>query len=332
VNTRLLIDALVQQTTILIARLSTAAGIRAPLAHVADQVFLELSREIEAQGIGRKVAADMFGLALRTYQKKVRRITESATDRDRTLWQAVIEHLASRGSASRRDIMKAFDRDDPMAVGSVLSDLVSSGLLYRTGVGDGSVFGVTAERDLSTTLSEQQREGVLPIVWVVVFRSGGIRRQELLHRLNLPADLLDEALEILCAQGQLAREAVGDDDPRYSADTFLVPVGAEQGWEAAVLDHFQAVARAIACKVERGRTQSASDDVVGGATLSFHLHAQHPHRPAVLDQLRRVRAEVNQLWDTVQEYNELHPIPEESREEVSFYFGQSVTLAAEDAP
>src|SRR5690606_37271155 len=58
-NTKLLIDAIMHQTTVLIAQLSTAAGIRAPLAHVADQVFVELAREIEAQGVSRKVAADM---------------------------------------------------------------------------------------------------------------------------------------------------------------------------------------------------------------------------------------------------------------------------------
>jgi hypothetical protein len=76
-NSRLLIDAIVQQTTVLIAQLSTAAGIRAPLAHIADQVFLELSREIERQGVSRKVAADMFGLALRGYQKRV--VTDQGT-------------------------------------------------------------------------------------------------------------------------------------------------------------------------------------------------------------------------------------------------------------
>ena len=50
-QSKLLVDAIVQQTTVLIAQLSTAAGIRAPLAHIADQVFLELSREIERQGV-----------------------------------------------------------------------------------------------------------------------------------------------------------------------------------------------------------------------------------------------------------------------------------------
>src|SRR5690349_23246652 len=103
VNTKLLIDAIVRQTTVLIAQLSTAAGIRAPLAHIADQVFLELSREIEAQGVSRKVAADMFGLAIRSYQKKVQRVTESVSVRDRTLWQGVLDHLTERGSTSRRE-------------------------------------------------------------------------------------------------------------------------------------------------------------------------------------------------------------------------------------
>ena len=59
-----LIDSIVRQTTVLIAQISTSAGIRAPLAHVADQVFLDLAREIERQGVRQKVVADMFGVAL----------------------------------------------------------------------------------------------------------------------------------------------------------------------------------------------------------------------------------------------------------------------------
>ena len=74
-----------RQTTVLIAQLSTSSGVRAPLSHVADQVFVELAREIEAQGVRRQVVADMFGMALRSYQKKVHRLVESETIRERTL-------------------------------------------------------------------------------------------------------------------------------------------------------------------------------------------------------------------------------------------------------
>jgi hypothetical protein len=61
---KLLIDGIVRQTTVLIAQISTSSGVRSPLAHLADQVFLELASEIESQGVKRRVAADMFGLAL----------------------------------------------------------------------------------------------------------------------------------------------------------------------------------------------------------------------------------------------------------------------------
>ena len=55
-----LIDSVVRQTTVLIAQLATAGGARAPLSHIAGQVFLELANELESQGVGRKVSADML--------------------------------------------------------------------------------------------------------------------------------------------------------------------------------------------------------------------------------------------------------------------------------
>jgi hypothetical protein len=97
---KLLIDAITRQTTVLIAQLSTSAGLRAPLAHVADQVFVELARELEAQGLGKKVVADMFGMALRGYQKKVQRLSLGVGSRDRsatghgpaTVYRVTTEH------------------------------------------------------------------------------------------------------------------------------------------------------------------------------------------------------------------------------------------------
>jgi hypothetical protein len=143
VQTSLLIDAIVRQTTVLIAQLSTAAGIRAPLSHVADEVFLRLASEIEAQGVGRKVVADMFGLALRSYQKKVQRLAESSTDRERTLWEVLLELIQSEGSVSRGDLQVRFGRDGELAVASVLKDLVGSGLVTVTGRGLAARYAAT---------------------------------------------------------------------------------------------------------------------------------------------------------------------------------------------
>lgn len=328
-NAKLLIDAIVRQTTVLIAQLSTAAGIRAPLAHIADQVFLELSREIEAQGVSRKVAADMFGLAIRSYQKKVQRITESVSVRDRTLWQAALEYLDSVESSSRREILAHFQRDDPIVVGSVLNDLVSSGLVYRTGSGESAIFGITRERDLARTLREQRRESLAPLVWLLVYRSGGTALPALREQIQVEDDALLEALALLESQGQI--QANGEGEQRfYRAQDFLVPVGAEHGWEAAVFDHFQTMARAISRKVQSGEARSAHDNVTGGATLTFDVHPQHPHLQEVLGLLKQVRSLLNELWSKVEAHNAQHPIPDEQRIEVSFYCGQCVVKADEE--
>ena len=50
----------------------------------------------------------MFGLALRSYQKKVQRLTQSETQRDKTLWEAVLDYLREQGSVPRRKIFQRF--------------------------------------------------------------------------------------------------------------------------------------------------------------------------------------------------------------------------------
>ena len=46
-NTEILIDAIVRQTTVLLAQLATGSGGRAKLANTADQVFLDLVNELK---------------------------------------------------------------------------------------------------------------------------------------------------------------------------------------------------------------------------------------------------------------------------------------------
>lgn len=328
-NTRLLIDAIVHQTTVLIAQLSTAAGIRAPLAHIADQIFLDLSKEIEAQGVSRKVAADMFGLAIRTYQKKVQRVTESAQTREQTLWQNVLVHLHESASMTRRALLEHFRREDPIVVGSVLNDLVSSGLVYRTGSGESAIFGITGERDLAQAIREHRRESLGPILWVMIYRSPGITRVALAEQLAVEPTELDSVLAQLEQQGHVERFGQGEAGS-FSAREVLVPVDAEHGWEAAVFDHFQAVVRAIGLKVLRGTPRSVQADVVGGATLGFDLCEGHPHLEESLALLQTVRAQVNEIWGKVEAHNATHPILEQDRIELSFYFGQSVVRPNEE--
>jgi len=105
-NLQLLIDSIIRQTTVLIAQLATAQGVRAPLANVANQVFLDLANELNQQGVSRKVCADMFGMALRTYRRKIQRLSESSTERGRSLWEAVLSYVDDAGIATRADVLR----------------------------------------------------------------------------------------------------------------------------------------------------------------------------------------------------------------------------------
>ncbi len=324
-NPKLLIDAIVRQTTVLIAQLSTVAGVRAPLSRVADQVFLDLAREIEAQGVSRKVAADMFGVALRTYQLKVQRLSASSTERDRTLWEAVLAFIEEEGSVDRQRVLARFDRDEPQTIGAVLADLNSSGFIYRTGSGPSARFRVTPAAERNELLAAQDPEAIAALVWVALYR-GAQTPVALTQQLGLKESQVDEALAMLEEQGRLTRSP----DGTLSTTGVLVPVGAEHGWEAAVFDHYQAMVTAITRKLATSSFRSDEGDVVGGSTISFEVHANHPLRDEVRGTLRRVRADVNELWRRVGEYNATHPMdatgaqrPE--KEIVSFYFGQSTT-------
>ena len=140
----------------------------------------------------------------------------------------------------------------------------------------------------------------------------------MLASLPFNAELVDKSVATLLSEGRVRR-----DGERLSADTFLVPVGAEQGWEAAVFDHFSTVANAIASKVRRGPT-SGPTDVVGGTTLTFEIAPGHPLESEVFGLLARVRKDVNDLWARVEQQNQRSPLDDARKVKVSFYFGQNV--------
>jgi hypothetical protein len=320
-NIRLLIDSIMQQTTVLIGQLSTAAGVRAPLAKVADQVFLELARELDGQGVAQRVAADMFGLALRSYQKKVQRLAESASVPDKTLWQAVLEHVGREGRVRRPDVLKRFGADGEREVGAVLNDLVGSGLVYQTGHGSEALYGITSDADLAYLVKSNETEAMLPLVWTTVHRHPGETIGALAARLKLDEAVVRAASETLLGEGKLSRDGEGS-AAVFRAVDLTVHVGAELGWEVAVFDHFRAVVNAIAAKVRQGQPRSATEDLVGGATLSFDIHSGHPFEARVERLLQDVRRDVGTLWADVEAYNaELCAAPA-CRRRVFFYFGQ----------
>jgi hypothetical protein len=318
VNVQLLIDAIVRQVTVLIAQLATAGGIRAPLARVANQVFLDLSDELYAQGISRKVSADMFGMALRTYLRKIQRLRESSTDRGRSLWEVVLEFLGHGRLVMRAEVLQRFHRDDSDIVRGVLHDLVESGLVLRMGSGATTAYRAATKEEIASLEREGGGDGFDELVWAIVFREGPIDRKSLGAAVR--GLELDGALSRLVTSGRVQR-AGAEGAELYSAREFFVPEDATTGWEGAVFDHFQAVVRTIGARLRA--EGSPAERALGGSTYSFEIWPGHPHESEVLGLLGDLRERTGALRKKVRDHNGSHARPP-SFTEVTFYGGQSL--------
>ena len=310
----------------LIAQLSTAAGVRAPLATIADQVFLELTSEIERQGVGKKVVADMFGMSLRTYQRRVQRVAESVTVRDKTLWEAVLEYL-DQESRTREEVIERFRYDGEENVAAVLNDLVLNGVVYRVGSGGRMVYGITSDKDFNRLVAKDEYSSLQELVRVQLYRMGKSTAEEIASLLRIEVERVRDALTTLKKQGQIQI----DDEGFAHCDACMIPVGAPVGWEAAVFDHFQSLTKAVAHKLETLGAQSKTQDPIGGATLSFDISKDHPEAQNVFGLLEKIRAEVNEVWERVTALEKTRPVPDEEKIKVTFYFGQNVEYLGLDA-
>ncbi len=319
----LLIQAIVRQTTILIAHLATSRGARAPLAQVADQVFIELVRELERQGVSRKVSADMFGLGLRTYRRKIQRMTESATERGRSLWEVVLDYVKQQGLVTRLELLNRLSSDDEAQVRAVLRDLCESQLLFSSGVGSSTSYRAATDEELASLKRKHSAEGADDLLLALMFRESPLTAAETAQKAQTDVAEIEGALARLVATGrleQLLPEGAGE--PRYRASQLVIPLGAPVGWEAAVFDHFKALVTTVLGRLREDRA-AALDDQIGGSTYTIDVWQGHPLADEVYGALGRMRASLSELRTRVLAFNADRPVPEQHTR-VVVYVGQSL--------
>lgn len=322
VNVKLLIDAVVRQTTVLIAQLATSAGLRAPLADIANSVFLELADELEEQGVSRKVAADMFGMALRSYQAKLRRLSARRDDEQESVWEAVFEFVRDREVVSRGEVLMEFHAEDDATVRGILWDLVESGLVFQSGSGHSTVYRLANDADYEKIADRDEHASAVPLVWLNVYLHGPIAVDELGERLGLDEQTVTFALDTLVDEGRVTCQ--GDGPGVYVSDVCVISMEDPAGWEASFFDHFNAVVTAACVKLRNTRLRSLPSDVIGGSTYSFEIWEGHPFARRILGLLAQTRREMSALREEVDDYNEINRPPGIETSKVTFYFGQSI--------
>jgi hypothetical protein len=322
----LLIHAIVHQTTILIAQLATRGGARAPLAQVATQVFLELARELERQGVSRKVSADMFGLGLRTYRRKIQRLSESSTERGRSLWEVVLEFIRQKGGVTRSEVLVRFSLDDESQVRSVLRDLCESQLILA-GAGPKVVYRAASDDELLALRSAQTTEGQDDLLVALMYREGPLTLSEIAARAQTDEGLIGGPIQRLAEQGRIQLTTL-EGVTRYEARALVIPIGAAVGWEAAVFDHFKAVTKTILGRLgSRGIAQL--EDSVGGSTYTIDIWKGHPLAGEVKGTLRQMRETLSDLRGRVSAHNRGQELPSDY-ERVVIYAGQSLVREGDD--
>jgi hypothetical protein len=326
-NINILIDAMVRQTTVLIAQLATTARARASLSQTANQVFLDLVSELKEQGLGNKLIADMFGLSLRTYHNKMRRLSESSTERGESLWNAVLAFVQEKKTVARGEVLLRFARDDERSLKSVLNDLVATGMLFSKGTGDRVVYRAAAPVEYDVGDRSDVAEGLSNLLWISIARHSPVRRSRLLQMVRLEETELDVALTPLLADGRV-QVTRAEGEVCYCSEECVIGVGETAGWEASIFDHYQAMVIAICRKLQLG-TSTSHGETVGGSTYGFEVWPGHPLQDEVLGFLQATRDRAVDLRQRVDRHNAGADVPEEQRRRVIAYVGQTVIDAVD---
>ena len=263
----------------------------------------------------------MFGLRLRTYRRKIQRMTESVTVRGRSLWEVVLEHIREHALVTRLELLQRFASDDEAQVRAVLHDLCESQLVFSSGTGSSTSYRLASEAELASLKHMQSSEGADELLLALMFREGAFSVAEIAAKAQAELAETEAALARLVAAGRVERR---DEQgaPRYETKQLVIPLGAPVGWEAAVFDHFKALVTTILSRLRENRS-AAREDRIGGSTYTIDVWDGHPLADEVVGVLGRMRASLSDLRTRVSEHNATCPLPDRHTR-VVIYVGQSL--------
>ena len=95
-----------------------------------------------------------------------------------------------------------------------------------------------------------------------------------------------------------------------------------------MLDHFSALVKTVALKLQVGQKATHADET-GGSTYHMTLYRGHPMEQEALGELRRFRQRMTALRDRIDRYNIEHGLPSKTLR-LDAYYGQRVLEEEQD--
>lgn len=322
-----LVERMVPLVAELFATLKANDPLRMDFADIGQKTLLDIVTVLRQEGLSNEEIAMTLDLSIAGFYKRIRELRETyapatAARRRTTLWERAYEIvLAKTGGSPLKGVtygavQAALPHVPEERLRSTLRFLVRYGLLTVTG---------PAHHPEYRIVPRSEEPGVTQhAVVIALYREGPLTLAELTERLECDAAEVQPHLEALRAAGKLVTSPgdTPDAPERLKATNYHIEPESEEGFQAALWDHFHTVVRAI-CKKVRMRRHLQATDVNGGTTFSFDIPLDTPLYAEVSGYLAETRTRMEDWLARVLELDAATPA-DVPRARVTIYTGQMV--------
>lgn len=322
-----LVERMVPLVAELFATLKANDPLRMDFAAIGQKTLLDIVGVLRQEGLTNDEIAASLDLSIAGFYKRVRELRETYSPvggrRRTTLWERVYEHvLAKTGGSPRKAVRYA---QIQASFGSVGDERLRSTLRFLVRYGLLTVTGSAQQPEYRIVPRDEEPGASYHAVVVTLYRDGPLSLAELAARLEGTEDECLAHIETLRGAGKLVEVEAEGEPVRYRATGYHIEPETEEGFQAALWDHFHTVVRAICRKVRMRSHLAQLRDVDGGTTFSFDIPADHPLYGEVSGFLAETRVRMEDWLTRVQALDAATP-PEVPRARVTIYTGQMVEL------
>lgn len=322
-----LVERMVPLVAELFATLMQSDPLRMDFANIAKKTVYDIIGQLRSDGMTNEQIAQALDLSMAGFYKRVRELRKlyeepGSKGGATTLWEELYGsvHEHTEGSVfeamSFAALSSQFHYVSDERLRAALRYLVRYNLLMVSGEGAAAEYRVVPRTKRGTVTAQD--------ILVKLYADGPASSVELAEVFSTSNEHIEALVQRLEATDRLYRkEAESEADPvQYGSRGFHIAFDADEGYEAALWDHFQAVCRSICRKLRLGQHQARLHDVHGGTTFTFDVPAEHPLYEELSGYLRRTRQRMDRWLEQVES------IPrgddESRRVRITIYTGQMV--------